>query len=278
MSASLLADPTAPDRSRGIWSYVSASRLNLWLRCPLAFRLRYVDGVITPTVPAAFVGKMVHSSLERFYRHRQLGVSLAADDLAAALKANWDRAADEEQVAFETSAEAEASQKQAVDLVAAYLAQVPDAEPRPLAVEVSAEAPLIDPATGEDLGIPLVGIIDLLLPEPDGPVVVDFKTTARGGKPLEVMHEVQLSSYAYLLRATCGQEEAALEIRNLVKTKTPKIETHRYGPRGDAHFKRLFAVIRAYLDDLDAGRFVFRPGLACSSCEFRQSHCRHWQG
>ena len=29
--------------------------------------------------------------------------------------------------------------------------------------------------------------------------------------------------------------------------------------RTDAHFRRLFAVIRAYLDDLDCGRFIFRP-------------------
>ena len=33
------------ERAGGVWDYVSASRLNLWLRCPLAFKLRYIDGV-----------------------------------------------------------------------------------------------------------------------------------------------------------------------------------------------------------------------------------------
>jgi hypothetical protein len=36
------------------------------------------------------------------------------------------------------------------------------------------------------------------------------------------------------------------------------MEFHRHEPRSESHFRRLFAAIRAYLDDLDAGRFVFR--------------------
>jgi hypothetical protein len=44
----------------GVWEYVSASRLGLWLKCPLAFKLRYVDGLVTPPSPALFVGRMVH--------------------------------------------------------------------------------------------------------------------------------------------------------------------------------------------------------------------------
>jgi len=76
-----------------------------------------------------------------------------------------------------------------------------------------------------------------------------------------VTHEIQLSCYVYLYRHSTGGEQGGLEIRSLLKTKTPKMEFHRYEPRNDRHFRRLFAVIRAYLDELDAGRFVFRPGL-----------------
>ena len=38
---------TLPQRGNGIWDYVSPSRLNLWLKCPLAFRARYIDGIIS---------------------------------------------------------------------------------------------------------------------------------------------------------------------------------------------------------------------------------------
>ena len=71
---------TDEQRSNGVWDYISPSRLNLWLRCPLAFRLRYIDGIVAPTTPSLFLGKMVHFGLEILYRHRQLGIDL---DLAA---------------------------------------------------------------------------------------------------------------------------------------------------------------------------------------------------
>ena len=74
-----------------------------------------------------------------------------------------------------------------------------------------------------------------------------------------------------------GREEGGLEIRSLIKTKTPKLEFHRYEPRNKGHFRRLFAVVRAYLDDLDTGRFVFRPGLGCAMCDYRDDHCRSWE-
>ena len=121
-------------------------------------------------------------------------------------------------------------------------------------------------------------MIDLVLDEEDGPLIADFKTTARSGEPLEIANEIQLSSYSYLFRSTSHEPESALEIRNLIKTKTPKIEKHRYGFRTDRHFRRLFKVIRAYLDDLDSGRFIFRPGLGCGMCDFRNSFCRSWDG
>ena len=63
-----------------------------------------------------------------------------------------------------------------------------------------------------------------------------------------------------------------------MKTRTPKVEFHRYPARTDAHFRRLFAVLREYLDSLDSGRFNYRPGFGCGMCDFRESHCRVWGG
>ena len=265
------------ERPDGVWNYVSPSRLNLWLKCPLAFRLHYLDREPSPPSVSQFVGRMVHRGLETYYRHRQLGLSIGNESLAGWLDLDWGPAASEDGVQFDNRVHERGCQQQVSDLVAAYLARVPSDEPRPLAVEVTVEAPLVNRATGEDLGIPLLGIVDLVLPEADGPLIVDFKTTARG-EPLEIMHEIQLSSYSYLFRQASPEPEAALEIRNLVKTKTPKIEAHRYTARTAGHFGRLFAVIRAYLDDLERGRFVYRPGLGCGMCEFRRGPCRAWQG
>jgi CRISPR/Cas system-associated exonuclease Cas4 (RecB family) len=183
----------------------------------------------------------------------------------------WPAAAVEERLAFETIADERALQTQARALLKAYLLQVLCMEPRPLAVEAVLEAPLVDLQNGEDLGLPLVGIVDLVLPGEDGSLIVDFKTSARSSEPLEVIHEIQLSCYAYLLRHNASAVEGGLEIRSLIKTKTPRIEFHRYAARNAGHFRRLFAVVRAYLDDLDSGKFLFRPGFGCAMCEFRRT-------
>ncbi len=209
---------------------------------------------------------------------RKLGTPRMPDEVLRRMDAGWEQAVAKENVAFTSKAEEAALRRQAGELVRTYLASVPADEPPPLAVESAMEAALVDPHTGEDLGIPLLGIADLVLDAAEGPLVIDFKTTARAAPPLEIAHEVQLTSYAYLFRRTTGRREAGLEIRSLVKTRQPKVEVHRYPPRTEAHFRRLFAVVREYLDALHAGRFSFRPGWSCGMCEWRETHCRHWGG
>ena len=279
-TATLISETPEPvePRPNGVWDYISPSRLNLWLRCGLAFRLRYIDGIRTPTTPALFVGTRVHDALELHYRHRQLGIAMDTSRVVQYVTESWDEAVAAEDLQFDSADESQQLKQQAVGLVQAYLAHVDEQEPRPIAVETSLEIPLVDPATGENLGIPLLGVVDLILDESDGPVICDFKTAAKSAAPFEVTHEIQLSSYAYLFRQATGREEGGLEIRSLIKTKTPKVEFHRYAARSDVHFSRLFSVIRAYLDDLDSGRFVFRPGFGCMMCDFRDGPCQTWQG
>ena len=185
----------------GVWEYVSASRLALWLKCPLAFKLRYIDGIVTPPSPALFVGRMVHASLECFYRHRQLGLALDAEELASRLNQCWEPSAAAEKAVFDSKAQEESCRRQTVELVTHYLGQLPADEPRPLAVETMLEAPLVDPQNGEDLGIPLVGVIDLVLAEAAGPLVVDFKTAA----PRQRRWRLRTRSSSARIPICCGQ-------------------------------------------------------------------------
>jgi putative RecB family exonuclease len=260
MSTDLFDRNAAKERKADIWAYVSASRLNTWLRCPLAFQLQYINGLRPLPSPSLFIGKVVHASLETFYRHRQLGLGLDSSELARRLIESWGPMIQAEEMQFDNAAEERDAQLLAIGRVAAYLQQLPQDEPRPLAVEVSCEAPLVDPVTGEDLAIPLVGVMDLLLPEEAGPIISDFKTASKSSGPLEITHEVQLSCYSYLFRRASPEPEAGLEIRNLIKTKTPQIQFHRYPARGEQHYRRLFAIIREYLDCLHSGHFTIRPG------------------
>jgi len=263
------------DREGGVWSYVSPSRLNLWMKCPLSFKLRYIDRIQTPTSSALFLGKMVHSGLELFYRNRQVGITLPVEEVVERNGSTWETATEEEGMKFASLVEETKLREQLGNLLRVYLEQVDD-EPPPVAVEASLKANLIDPDTGEDLGIPLLGVVDLIQPAEDGNCIVDFKTSARSSPPLEVSHEIQLSCYSWLYRQLTGEHESALQLRSLVKTKTPKVVCHEYGPRTDRHYRRLFSVIREYFDALDHGKFNYRPGWGCSMCDHRESHCAEW--
>jgi len=276
MIADMLGFGSIEQRRSESDGYISPSRLNCWLKCPLSFRIRYIEGIRTPTSPSLFLGKVVHFGLEASYRHRQLGITLEAEQVVQKMLDGWARLIDEEKATFDSVADEQALQKQACDLVTAYLAFAPKDE-KPLAVEVALEAPLVDPETGENLGMPLVGVVDLVLDGQGEPVICDFKTAARSSEPMEISHEIQLSSYAWLYRQITGRQEAGLEIRSLIKTKIPKCEFHPYPARSDAHFTRLFAVIREYLDALDSGRFNYRPGFGCSMCDYRRE-CQTWNG
>lgn len=278
MSSLLFDQDAPPERANGVWAYISPSRLNLWLKCPLAFRLRYIDGVVTPSTPSQFIGKMVHAGLERFYRHRQLGLDLNVTDLLSGMEATWGEAAASETVGFDSTDGEATARKQTLDLLRFYLNRLPADEARPLVVETAVEAPLVDPVTGDNIGISLLGVMDLVLDEATGPAICDFKTTSRSSDPHEIVHEVQLSCYAWLFRHASSTHEGSLEIRSLVKTKTPQVQCHRYPARTERHFARLFSLIRAYLDDLDRGQFVYRPGLGCGMCDHRDGHCRAWAG
>ena len=268
----VLAEPeTTFEQRGGLWDYISPSRLNLWLACPRAFEFRYIKGIQTPTSPSLFIGRQVHTALEAHYRHRQLDLLLPGVEIVARMRDEWSTAAEEEGVRFSKDGDSDKLLEKACQLVLAYLAQIPDDEPRPLAVETMLEVPLIDPETGEDLGIPLRGIIDLVLDEREGALICDFKTAASSQPPLEVCHEIQLGCYSLMYRALSGEVESGLEIRTLVKTKVPQIATYRYGPRSDGQMRRLFAVVRAYLDDLRRGDFLYRTGWGCRTCAFRNA-------
>ena len=83
-----------------VWDYVSASRLNLWLKCPLAFRRRYIDGVMTPPSASLFVGKVVHDVLDGIYRCASVGAYTTPDDVSTFVEISWQRAMESQPCVF----------------------------------------------------------------------------------------------------------------------------------------------------------------------------------
>jgi len=246
----------------------------LWLKCPLAFRRKYIDGIETPPTPSLFVGKVTHDVLDGIYRCAMLGTYATANDIPILVDDAWKRAMLAEPCQFDDDNHEEKSKLQVNDLITAYLSAVNIAEEKPLLVEHKFEAALYNPSNGEDFGAPpLVGIVDLVLEGENGPVIVDFKTAASASSNCDLTHEIQLSAYSYLVRSFYGFDESELQIRQLVKTKVPKIVTHRFQPRTDSHFERFFGLVREYLAALDCGIYNYRPSWACGTMCDNYSTC-----
>jgi len=255
-----------------IWDYVSPSRLSLWLKCPLAFKRRYIDGWKTIPSPALFVGKVTHAVLAHVYRLRKAGQLCSPDALPMIVADAWKFAMESDPPYFEDDTAEEKSRFQILDLATAYLTATPIQDETPIAVENRYEVPLVAPLTGEDFGIPIVGIVDLVLQEDCGGVIVDFKTASTSSMSA-LQHELQLTAYSYCFRETMEQNELRCEVRQLVKTKTPKVNVHRFPTRSDEHFTRFFGLIREYLDALDKGIYNYRPGWQCSMCDHHGTCC-----
>ena len=68
-----------------------------------------------------FLGKVVHAGLEQFYRHRHLGVTLEPADVCRRMLEAWGPTIDAEGMTFQSAEAERAQQRQAADLVTAYL-------------------------------------------------------------------------------------------------------------------------------------------------------------
>ena len=254
-------------QENGLWSYISASRLNLWARCPLAFRFRYIDGIKTPTNANQFLGQVVYAALETYYRHCQIGSIPIDEDVETFTDAAWQQLTEEEPMTWESSDDVTKCRHQAIDLVRAYTNEYRSQPEKIIAMEASLEAPFVHPTTGEDLGLPLFGVVDLVLDTASSVLLIDFKTSATATL-IEQSHAVQLTLYSLLMQGN-GYDHVETEIRQLVKTKTPKIRAYRFGQRTEDHIRQFFDLCREYLDTVDRGVFNPRPCWSCNLCDYR---------
>ncbi len=89
-----------------------------------------------------------------------------------------------------------------------------------MGTEIPFTIPLVNPVTGEVLGINLEGYIDLV--EKDE-TIVEFKTTNQSMDQKDADDHIQLTAYSYAYEMLHQRPPKCLKIVNFVKTKKPKI-------------------------------------------------------
>lgn len=251
--------------------YVSASRLKSFLACRLKFYFEKVKAIKRPTSPNLHYGKAIHAGIQHYNKARWRGGDASETAVVAAFQKAFDQPEHGVPVNWESAEEAAAQRAEGEPLLRAFLAtqlQAPESKPAGVELKLRAELP--------SLALPLLGVIDLVKSDN---VSVDYKTT---GKTPDLsleswLHEIQLTAYTLLVEDATGEKSPANELVFLVKTKTPKVITHRVPAPGAVQRDRFARLVEAYANGVANEDYFPSPGMACGWCDFR-AECSKWQG
>lgn len=207
--------------------YVSASALRLLGDCPRGYGYRYIRGFPAEDVaPALVLGKAVHAALAVWFERLRDGAPEATlDELIAAAVTSIDEAK-RDAVPISANDNDEDLAVEATRLLRAFMAN-PLRPARVLAVELPFQIAVPrHPITGESYALDesIAGVIDLVVEDADGLLVIDHKVGKRA-PAIDGGIDLQLALYSLaadeLFRPT---KPVRLAHHVLVRTKVPRIE------------------------------------------------------
>ncbi len=252
--------------------HLSASQINVYLLCGLKYRFQYVDRLPKPFKSSGLAfGSVIHSTIDWFHKHRIEQRQVTLEQMYRILEADWYCQQCEEKIRFKDGEDQGRLLVMARELLGLYYHS-------PLNGMVQAEFPfrlhLVNPLTGENLGVPLDGFIDLI---EAGDTITEFKTSARSLDADSVDDLLQLTTYSYAYHVLFGKEPQRLKVVNFVKTRTPKLNVLDAASRKPQDYARLFYLAKEVLRGIRSGIFFPRQSFLCKDCEYERP-CGGWKG
>jgi CRISPR/Cas system-associated exonuclease Cas4 (RecB family) len=253
---------------------LSASAIQLYLTCSLKYRFQYVDRLprLSISENQAF-GISIDAALNWLHRARKEDRNPPLAEVLQVFAADWyaQTAAEGAIVRLDNGADAEALAYKGRELLTQYY-HLPAHGVRDIQLRFS--LPLVHPATGEVLDVPIRGVMDLV--ETDD-VIVEFKAPQKAPPLNALPDDIQVTTYAYAYEKLFGRLPKEIRRIALVRTKTPKIETQITG-RDQRDLERLFNLGRELVKGVRADVFLPSRGCwLCNDCEYRQD-CDEWTG
>ncbi len=195
-------------------SHLSVSQINTYIRCPLQYKYRYIDGLILPPKSALTKGKSVHKGVEYNYSQKiESHEDVKLSEVQEVVAAEFETLAPETE--FEKDEDPGKVKDETISLATLYHKEVAPTV-QPVAVEQKVEVEF------ENTPYSLLGYIDVL---DDQGYIRDTKTASKSPSENEINKSLQLTAYAMAHRTLYGKEEAGVKLDYLVQTKTPKVVT-----------------------------------------------------
>lgn len=247
---------------------IHQSHLTMFLRCPQQFKRRYIKGEIIPPGIAARRGSATHKAAQVNHTQKIVtGEDMPVDALQDAARDEYVRLVTDEGVFI---AKDQLSEKE--KLLGAGL----DAATRLTKLYREALAPQIHPVLVEErieidagLALPLAGTIDLVTIDND---LEDIKTADKSKNSNEANNSLQLSFYAGLYKSRMGEWPNKTNLRILVNSTTPKLQTLE-SSRSEEDWYRLLGRIDLMIRQLNTGLF---PPCSPDSWMCSPRFCGYW--
>ena len=233
----------------------SASKIDLYKKCPLQFKFRYALHV--PGQPGApmDIGAAVHAVLEKIARRRASGESTSEEQALDLLKRHW------KYTSFESKKRLEEGWDAAIEMIRTFM------EWDQKATDGGTETVGIEQKfTMEMDGLKFTGKMDRVDKGPSGQyTVTDYKTGKTPTKKSEIAHDVQMNLYALAAKSIYGKLPAkTVQLFVLKDKEVPNVIDEKVlaEERG-----LILGMARSILD----GQFPANPSyLACHWCDYAQ--------
>lgn len=251
---------------------VSASSIQLYLTCSLKWRFQYWDRLPRlATSSNQAVGTSIHAALNWLHKERKRGREVPLAEVLGVFEGDWYAQVSSGRVRFEDEDAPDRLVIKGKELLTQFYHRPAD----PVRdSEVRFSLPLVNPATGEVLDVPLRGFIDAVYE--DG-TIEEYKAPQKAPPLAELADNVQVTVYAYAYEKLYGQPSKEIRKVSLVRTKAPRIDVQVTG-RDESDYIRLFALANEVLKGVRAGVFIPSRGCwLCNDCEYDQD-CREWTG
>lgn len=265
-----LADPAGatvsvavPTQARPGKRHLSATQLNMFLRCPRQYEYRYIRGLKVPPSGAMVQSRVWHGTLEHNYRQKvDSDRDLPLGEMQEYFAVQFDATVTSEDIAFAPGEKPGRLKDQGTAIVAAHHKTIAP-EVRPLLVEERFTVDL-----GEDFPFDLVGVWDLV--ERDG-TITDNKAYGKTPRQEDLDKDLQFTAYALAFRATRGGIEPGLRMDAVVKRTNPKA-LQLYTRRTNDDCRWLLRLIEQVGTAIESGIFFPNPnGWHCSP-----RFCGYW--
>jgi putative RecB family exonuclease len=251
--------------------HLSASAINQYISCSLAYRFNYVDKITREYFPAAFLfGSSIHHALEAFYRSNK---QMALSEMQEQFRDAWLIGVEKEPLLqLKKGKTVESMLNDGLGMLQVYVEELPKTHFNVIATEF----PFILTLPGVEL--PIIGAIDLIEEDQDGTIIItDFKTASRAYSSDDIDSHFQLAIYKMAALAMgWADREILLRLDILVNTKEPKLQ-QVYTTRTEEDQHRIVNKIRGVWDGIQKQVFIANdnPAWKCTGCQFKQQ-CNAW--